>query len=89
MSDELKVERVNAALFGIGGANTNIGDVVGSILQVKFSDAELQAIITVVGIVLKAAGLQGLADFVNMLIRLEQQFIANKTATPAANTASK
>lgn len=86
MSDELEVHRVNAALFGIGG-NNNIGNIVQTILQVKFSDAELQAILTVLGIVLKAAGLQGLQDFVSMLVRLEQQFIATKT--PAANTASK
>jgi len=86
-TQEIKIDRNNAALFGFGG-NTAVTDVVSKILQVKFSDAELQAILTVLGIVLKAAGLQGLQDFIAMLVRMEQQFIAAKqpAATPAANT---
>lgn len=90
-TQEIKIDRTNAAIFGFGG-NTNISDVVSGILQVKFNDQELQAILTVVGIVLRAAGLQGLQDFVALLVRLEQQFVAGKTAAPAApaaNTASK
>lgn len=84
---EYKIDRTNAALFGL--SKDSVGNVIQSLLQIKFNEQELAAILTVLGIVLKAAGLQGLQEFIHLLIRLEQQYVATKAPAPAANTASK
>lgn len=89
MSSEFKLEKLNAGLFGLP---INLPAGVEQVLAIKFSDQELTAIMTVIGIVLRAAGLQGLYSFIALMIQLEQQYVAGKTGTtpaptpPAANT---
>lgn len=89
MSSEFKLDRVNAGLFGLP---INLPGSLESVLAIKFNDQELAAIMTVIGIVLRAAGLQGLYSFIALMIQLEQQYIAGKTGTtptpPAAPTAN-
>lgn len=77
MSAELELHKINAA-----NINIDPSALIKQVLSIKFTDAELAAIMTVLGIVLRAAGLQGLYDFVAMLIKLEQQYIATKAPAP-------
>lgn len=79
---ELELNKVNAQKLDanlLGGVNP--ADIINQVLSIKFNEEELAAIMTVLGIVLRAAGLQGLYDFVALLIKLEQQYIATKTTT--------
>lgn len=79
--------KINAGLLG-GGISSSVVSSITSVLSIKFSEDELAAIMTVLGIVLRAAGLQGLFSFVTLLIQLEQQYVAGvkPPATPVANT---
>lgn len=74
------IEHQHANLFG--GANP-AGTIANAVMSIQFTPEEISAILTVISIALKAAGLQGLQDIVTMMFSWEQQWVAK--STPAAN----
>jgi len=93
---------IHAGLFGIGGSSssangaptattaTSIGqDIANAFFSIQFTAEELSAIMTVINMALKAIGLAGLADVVNLIIRMEQGLVAQHQAAKKDPPAAK
>lgn len=70
---ELQLEKVQANIL-----TDTVGGILNQVMAIKFTDEEMSAILTVLGIILRGAGLTGLLDFITMLVKLEQQYVSTK-----------
>lgn len=59
---------------------------LGKLLHIQLDPSDVDAIVTVIGLVLKTLGIPGLADVVSLLLKMEQSWAATQasdsTTTP-------